>query len=322
MEDLEERLLWKKYTPKTLDDIILLPRVRKLIENDNYLDNHLLLYGHYGLGKSALTEILIKDKAYLYKNTSKDTTIEILRKDITEFSNKMADIFNPTSRYKLVYLDEFERASPEYQDSLKGFINDNSDNIRFIFVTNHIHKIEKGLMSRCTEINFDPVNDKEILWWKSNAKNRLIDIAHKEGIEIGETDIKKIVSYNYPDIRKMIIVLSEVKKTGTIQYSATTYTKELKDKLYNTLTSGNILDIQSFILTEFGQENIQSLFNLCGKPLLEMLIKKQPNIIKTDKLGDIYYNVSEHSMMLNTIKGGDPIVVGTSCLNKIKNIIV
>jgi DNA polymerase III delta prime subunit len=234
----------------------------------------------------------------------------------------MAYIFNPSSRYKLVYLDEFERASAEYQDSLKGFINDNSDNIRFIFVTNHIHKIEGGLRSRCTEINFDPLDEKEILWWKTNAKNRLIDIAEKEEIKISETDIKKIVAYNYPDIRKMIVVLSEVKKTGKIQYSTTTFSNELKSKLYKALTSGNILDIQSFVLGEFGQENIQSLFNLCGRPLLEMMIRKNPSIVKTEKLGDIYYVVSEHSMMLNTIKGGDPVVVGTSCLNKIKNIIL
>lgn len=316
---MKETLLWLKYKPQTLDDLILLPRVEAMIKDG--MDNHYILHGEFGIGKSALADILTKDKPTLRKNTSKDTSIEVLRNDIDRHVNTMSDIFNPTDDFKYVYLDEFEKASSAFQDALKAYIDDNSHLVRFILVTNHLHKIDNGIKTRCSLIGFDPIGDKEKLWWKVNCKNRLIDIAKKESIKVSENDIKKIVAHNYPSMRNMIIVLSEVAKTGVTDYDINIFKNELKGELYDVITTNNITEIQKFIMDNYGPENIQELFNLCGRPLLELMISKRNDLLTTSIFGEIYSLVAEHSMWLNTIKGGDPVVVATSLLCQIKTIL-
>ena len=44
-------LLWEKWRPKTIDDIILLPRIRKELESG--VHQHYIFHGHYGTGKTS-----------------------------------------------------------------------------------------------------------------------------------------------------------------------------------------------------------------------------------------------------------------------------
>ena len=313
-----DNLLWEKYRPKTLEDIILLPRIRKHVENG--VSDNLILFGHYGTGKSSLAKILTKGKPTLYKNTSLATSIDVLRTEITKHVDTLS-MFHPNDKFKYVYLDEFEEASSAYQNGLKAFIEDYSNNTRFILVTNHIHKIEDGIISRSVKLDFNPSNENEIKWWKIESYKKLKTITEKEDIEIDDKNLKRIVTQNFPDIRSMIKILGLVKQTGVIDYAITSFDNTLKSAIYKTVTTGTIVDIQDFIMSNFGPEKIQDLFNICGRPLLEVVITTDPNILKSEKLGDIYTTIAEHSMWLNTIKGGDPVVVGVSALNKIKNIL-
>lgn len=314
-----ENLFWEKYRPKSLEDMIILPRIKKVVENG--VKSNLILFGHFGTGKTSLARILIKDKPVMYSNVSLNTSIEVLRTDIQRHVDTISDIFNPVDGYKYVFLDEFEEASSSYQNALKAFIEEYADRVRFIFVTNHIHKVEPGIISRCTQLDFNPNTEEEIKWWKTECKKRLINISEKENIEIDELDIKRIITHNFPDIRQMVNVLGNIKQTGKVDYIVTSFNDTLKSKLYLTLENEDILGIQKFIMDYFGPEKVQELFNLCGRPLLETLIQKRPDLLKTDKLGDIYSIVAEHSFWNTTIKGGDPVVTGTSCLTNIQKII-
>lgn len=314
-------LLWQKYSPKKIDDLILLPRIKKVIGDGTEINGHLLLFGHFGTGKSTLAKILTKGKPTLYSNTSIETSIDVLRGSIQNHVDTMSDVFHSTDTFKYVFLDEFEQASSKYQDGLKAFIDDYSDTVRFIFVTNHIHKVQKGIISRCTELDFDPATEDEMKWWKTQCKNKLIEIAKIEEIEVEEIDVKRVVNHNFPDLRKMITVLSNINLTGITDYSIVAFDKNLKVKLHSLLKNGTIVDLQQFVMENFGPEKAQEVLNLCGRPLIETLIESEKDIIKTEKLGDIFSLVAEHSMWLNTIKGGDPVIVAVSCLSNIKKIL-
>lgn len=317
-----ENLLWEKYRPSEIEDLILLPRVREVVKDG--VNSNLILFGHFGTGKTSLARILVKGKPVIYFNTSLNTSIEVLREDIQNYVDTISDVFSSSDDgYKYVFLDEFEEASSKYQNALKAFMEDEkySKKVRYIFVTNHIHKVEPGIISRCTQLDFNPNTEEEIRWWKTECKKRLLKISNEESIDIPEVDVKRIVSHNFPDLRQMVNIISNVKLTGKVDYVITSFNNELKSSLYNVLMNGSIVDIQKFIMEHFGPEKIQELFNLCGRPLLEILITKNSELLKTEKLGDIYTIVSEHSMWLNTIKGGDPVVTGTSCLSIIQKII-
>ena len=116
-------LLWEKWRPKTFEDIILLPRIRQRFENG--VDQHYIFHGHYGTGKTSLARILIgkysKKTAFLEVNCSEETSIDYLRDEISLFC-KTQPIFEVDSDIKYVFLDEFERVSPQYQDAFKAFI--------------------------------------------------------------------------------------------------------------------------------------------------------------------------------------------------------
>ena len=314
-------LLWKKHKPTNLDDIILLPRIREQVQN-GVVGNY-IFYGHFGTGKSTLATILINGKAAMYSNTSNESSIDILRTKIKNHIDTMSDIFgsDDDDGFKYVFLDEFEQASSAYQDALKGFMDENSDRVRFIFVTNHIHKVENGIKSRSTKIDFDPRDEREVKWWKVSCLKRLQKISEIENIDIEEIDLKKIVSYNFPDLRQMMIVLNNIMVTGVVEHTDSTFDNDLKVKLYKVIKEGTIIDLQSFVMEHYGAEKVQSLFNLCGRPLLETMMADNTHLLNTPKFGEIYHTVSEHSSWLNQIKGGDPVVVATSCLSKIQTIL-
>ena len=159
---LKNLLLWEKWRPKNLEDIILLPRIRDKFQNG--IATNYIFYGHYGTGKTTLARILIgkysKDKAFLELNSSLFTSIETLRNEVEKFC-KTQPILETEDPIKYVFLDEFERVSPQYQDALKAFIEQYHKNVRFILTTNHIGKISDGIKSRFTLINFDSLNSQE-----------------------------------------------------------------------------------------------------------------------------------------------------------------
>ena len=74
-------LLWEKYRPKKIEDVILPPRIINQFENG--VTRNYIFHGHYGTGKTTLARILIgkysKDKAFLEINSSLYTSIETLR---------------------------------------------------------------------------------------------------------------------------------------------------------------------------------------------------------------------------------------------------
>ena len=102
-------LLWEKWRPKTIEDIILLPRIRKELESG--VNQHYIFHGHYGTGKTSLARILIgrysKETPYLELNCSMDTSIDVLRTEIDNFC-KFTPMMDTNSDIKYVFLDEFE----------------------------------------------------------------------------------------------------------------------------------------------------------------------------------------------------------------------
>jgi len=113
---MKNLLLSEKYRPKTLEDLIILPRIRKIFENG--LNENVILYGHFGTGKTSLARILIgrytKDTPKLELNSSFYTSIDVLRNKIDDFCSKVymgldmsVDIKSDSLKYLLFSLNVF-----------------------------------------------------------------------------------------------------------------------------------------------------------------------------------------------------------------------
>jgi len=323
---MKELLLSEKWRPKKFEDVILLPRIQKIFEDG--IKKNVILYGHYGTGKTTLARILIgrysKDKAFLEINSSFYTSIDVLRTKIDDFCSKVymgldLDYMIDQDSMKYVFLDEFERTSPQYQDALKAYIDEySSRNVRFIFNTNHINKISDGIKSRSTQINFDCINADEEKFLKTSIYKRIMDvIAPEEKIDIKKDDLIKIINKNFPDFRSVMNELQHFKETGEGSSNSNINLK-LRNDLYAIIydKSKNYEDIYHFLMNNFGPDKIDEMISLFGKHFIQWSFsEKRENI---DKLFRVNYIIAEHTKLLET--NTDPIVLGMTVIGRLREL--
>lgn len=322
MSDIKSLLLWEKWRPKSLEDVILLPRIRKHFEkgvNQNYI-----FYGHYGTGKTSLARILIgkykKDIAFLEINSSLYTSIDVLRNEIEDFC-KTKPMFDVESNIKYVFLDEFERVSTQFQDAFKAFIEKYSKvGIRFIITTNHINKISDGIKSRITQLNFDCQNLEEEKYLKTEIYKRINNIIlPKEEKQIPKDDLIKIITKKFPDFRAIMVELQNYLETGGILNVSSNVSNKIKLDLYNCIynKSMDYDSIYHFLMNNFGAEKIDVMISLLGRPFIEWSFSEKKNI---DKLFECNYVIADYTSKLET--NTDPIVLGMTIIGKFRDILL
>ena len=324
---MKQLLLSEKWRPKTIEDVILLPRIRKIFENG--LNQNVILYGHFGTGKTTIARILIgkylKNTPHIELNSSFYTSIDTLRSKIDDFCSKVymgfdmnVDVSNDTIKY--VFLDEFERTSIQYQDALKAYIEEFSKkNVRFILTTNHINKVSPGIRSRLIEVNFDCQSPEEEKYLKTEIYKKISTIiAPQEGFEISKEELIKIINKKFPDFRSIMIDVDNFKQTGSSNESGSTINIKLRNDLYSILfdKSKTYDEIYHFLMNNFGPEKIDEMISLFGRPFIEWSINEKKSDI--EKLFQVNYIITEHTKLLET--NTDPIVLGMTVIGKIRDL--
>jgi len=205
----QSNVLIEKYRPLSVKNIILPPRYQKMFNkfiDEQEIQNLLIHSNSPGVGKTTIAKALANDCNYDYRyiNTSLYGGIDTLRSEISQY----ATVKTFDGRRKLVILDEFDYASPNLQAGLRGAMEEYYDRCRFILTANYANKIIDPLKSRCQVINFD-FTDKDKQTIDNKIVKRLEGIATKENIPFEDGIMAKIVVAFYPDIRKMINMISE-----------------------------------------------------------------------------------------------------------------
>ncbi len=314
-------LLWEKYRPKTMDDIILLPRIRKYVESNS--NENFIFYGNYGTGKTTLARILIgkytKDKPYIELNSSLYTSIDVLRSEIEDFC-KFQPLLETNSDLKYVFLDEFERVSAQFQDAFKAFIEKYSKNgVRFIITTNHINKISEGIKSRIPQINFDCQSIEEEKYLKQEIYKRINSvILTTEGKEVPKETLVSIITKKFPDFRSTLVELQNYLHTGDLNISVSNVSTKIKLDLYNLIFTDDINyeKIYHFLMSNFGAEKIDVMIKLLGVPFIEWVMSEKS--IKSDKLFECNYIIADYSSKLEA--NTDPIILGITIIGKFREI--
>jgi len=316
---VKKLLLWERWRPKTMDDVILLPRIRKHFENG--IDGNYIFHGNYGTGKTSLARILIgkytKDKPFLEINSSIETSIDLLRNEIDDFC-KFSPMMETESDYKYIFFDEFERTSAQFQDGFKAFIEKYSKNVRFIITTNHLNKIDGGIKSRIPRLNFDCENLEEEKFLKQAIYKRINNtILPTEEEEISKESLVTIINKKFPDFREIMVDLETHIKTGESTSSSNVSNKVRLD-LYKTIydTSMDYEKIYHFLMNMFGPEKIAGMIKVLGAPFIKWSMEQGKNV---DKLFECNYIISDYSSKLET--NTDPIVLGMTIIGKLRDIL-
>ena len=325
---MKQLLLSERWRPKTIEDIILLPRIREIFKNG--LNQNVILYGHFGTGKTTLARILIgkylKNTPHIEINSSFYTSIDTLRSKIDDFCSKVymgLDLDESVQKdsIKYVFLDEFERTSTQYQDALKAYIEEYSaKNVRFIFTTNHISKVSPGIRSRLIEVNFDCQNIEEEKYLKNEIAKKIIkQIAPSEGFEISKDEVVSIINKKFPDFRAILVELDNYKLTGSTLQSTSTVDLKVKSELYDLVfnKTKSFEDVYHFLMDNFGPERIDELISLLGRPFIDYCLENKK--MKVENLFQVAYIITENTKLLEI--NTDPIILGITVIGKVRDLI-
>jgi DNA polymerase III delta prime subunit len=317
MANLKELLFWEKYRPKTLKQMILIPRIESII-NNGVFDNK-ILYGTPGTGKSTLANILSEQNSFIKINASMENGIDVLRNTIDNYIDTLD--FSSIDGYKVIYLDEFDRASDQLQDALKGYVETHHDRVRFIFTTNHIHKITPELRSRFTEICFNPIGSNERKFLYEKQVNYLRAICKKENCDLynDKEPFKKIVNKYFPDLRKSIQLLGHIIKSGDLSIIESDINTEVVD-VYKFIIDGDLNPIinYDYVMNNF-YTNYEEVFEQLGRPFFEYL--KEYHIEKILEKGSLILNI-QNEYNNNISISPDPLILLINYILSLKKALI
>lgn len=214
----EKQTIWtEKYKPSNIDDIILPESLRKSIKEG--LEKHdipnLGLWSYLpGLGKSSLANVIANNENVepLWINASLNKGIDVIRNDIHSFASRRS--FD--GRLKVVIMDECDRLTQDFQAGFRGFLDEFSQNCRFIFTGNYKENIIEPLLNRLENYDFLDFDKQEII---PQIVNRILFILEHENIKSDNSAIKTIIEKNYPSVRGMILDLKKYSNSGTLNVS-------------------------------------------------------------------------------------------------------
>lgn len=253
---MQDQFLWcEKYRPKTIEECILpksLKTTFQQIVDGGELPN-LMLTGTAGLGKTTVARALCEQLGidYIIINGSEDGNIDTLRTKIRQFASTVS----LQGGYKCVILDEADYLNPQStQPALRGFIEEFSNNCRFILTCNFKNRIIEPLHSRCGVIDFK--FDKKVLATLCGQfMNRLKDILKTESIGFDEGVLAELIIKHAPDWRRVLNEAQRYSLNGSIDAGilVTLDDKSIKD-LMTALKAKNFKGMREWVVNNIDTE--------------------------------------------------------------------
>ena len=214
---MSNEFLWvEQYRPQTISDCILpksIDSVFSEILSTGQLPN-MLFSGTAGVGKTTVAKALCNELEldYIIINGSEEGNIDTLRGKIKQFASSVS----LQGGYKVVILDEADYLNTQStQPALRGFIEEFSNNCRFIMTCNFKNRIIEPLHSRCSVYEF-AIPNKEKPAIAGAFFKRTIDILNKENVTFDKQVLAQLVERYFPDWRRVLNELQRYSVSGTI----------------------------------------------------------------------------------------------------------
>lgn len=207
--------LWvEKYRPQTINDCILdksLKDTFNQIIKGGELPN-MMFTGTAGVGKTTVAKALCNELGldHIIINGSEDGNIDTLRGKIKQFASTVS----LQGGYKVVILDEADYLNPQStQPALRGFIEEFSNNCRFILTCNFKNRIIEPLHSRCSVYEFNIGNKAELA---GQFMTRLQYVLSEENVNYDDKVIAELIMKYIPDWRRVINECQRYGMSGSI----------------------------------------------------------------------------------------------------------
>jgi len=234
---MQDSLWCEKYRPKNIQECVLTPHLKNTFQeiDDTGEVPNLLLTGTAGTGKTTVARAICNELGldYILINASESGNIDTLRGKIKQFASSIS----LQGGYKVVILDEADYLNAQStQPALRGFIEEFSNNCRFILTCNFKNKIIEPLHSRCGVVEFN-TSKKDMVQLCEQFMKRAMGILHDEGITVDNPDlVAELIMRHAPDWRRILNELQRHSRGSTLDLA-----------VISKSTSGSIADLYSHL---------------------------------------------------------------------------
>lgn len=218
LDKVENQFLWvESYRPQNIDDCVL-PEALKKTFKDYIAQGELptfLFSGTAGVGKTTVAKALCNEVGaeYIMINGSDEgRSIDVLRTTIKSFASTVS----LTEAKKIVIVDEADYMNAQsVQPALRNFIEEFSNNCRFIFTCNSKNRIIEPLHSRCAVVDFkiDTADKQQIA---AQFFKRATQILKQEEVEFDPKVVAQLITKHFPDYRRILNELQRYSVSGKI----------------------------------------------------------------------------------------------------------
>jgi replication-associated recombination protein RarA len=202
-----------KYRPKTIDEFVfatpkLETQIKRYTQSKSMLP--LVLHGEYGTGKSLLADLIPKaldgeDVKVNYINAEELNSANDVRKKFFR-SVQFDKLFSANGQKNNYTVVEEVNFDPKAKGALRVCLDGMAERELFIFTTNEVEKIDKGLLSRAEVVEVLPAPPHRFF-------PRAQHILRSEGVDLEDSvlrDVLETVYENDYDNRAYYRALDEI----------------------------------------------------------------------------------------------------------------
>jgi len=247
---MSKNFLWvEKWRPQTIAETILPVSLKDTFQqmvSSGELQN-MLFTGTAGLGKTTVAKALCNelDLDHIVINGSEEGNIDTLRGKIKQFASTVSF----SGGYKVVILDEADYLNPQStQPALRGFIEQFSDNCRFILTCNFKNRIIEPLHSRCSVYEFNTTK-KDLAELCGQIMDHTAKMLYAEEVSFSSKHLSDVIIKHAPDWRRVINELQRASTSGAlISGPMSAGTEQQFDELFSALKSKDFKSMRKWVV--------------------------------------------------------------------------
>jgi replication factor C small subunit len=273
---LDTNIWTELFRPSTAGKVLLPERLQNQLYklNDNLYQN-LLLAGPPGIGKTTIAKILASNYKYAFWNISDQSSVEVLRSEVTDFCKSYAKTIDDkgnSSNIKVVIFDEIDGASKQFLDALRPFV-EQYQNVRFIATCNYINKITDPIRDRFELMDLVNISNDEEKELKNLMAKKAKGIMDATGIGYDNKEtIYHLVDKNYPSFRSVVKRLQTLynnnEELNSKNLSSINY--QLKD-VYELILSGKGDPQKNFTVLSAYKNSVDEVLEGLGTNFIEYI---------------------------------------------------